>query len=69
VVTTVDTRSGYTDCGCRDCFDVTVSNDMTKPDLCGLCDEAGCEPNDGECQREDAYGARANDTDDDGDGW
>jgi hypothetical protein len=48
--------SGYTHCACRDCFDVTISNDMTRPDLCGLCAEAGCEPNNGECQRDDAYG-------------
>lgn len=51
--------SGYTDCACRDCFDVAVSNDMDRPDLCGECSDAGCEANDGECQRDDAYGADA----------
>lgn len=47
--------SGYTDCACRDCFDIAVSDDIEKPDLCTLCKEAGCEPNDGECKRPDAY--------------
>lgn len=60
--------SGYTNCACRDCFDVTVSSDETKPELCSLCRETGCElyrPEDKdyqslpgymrECQRQDAY--------------
>jgi hypothetical protein len=47
--------SGYTDCACRDCFDIAVSADTTKPELCPLCQNAGCTPNDGECEREDAY--------------
>ncbi len=49
--------SGYTNCACRDCFDVTVSSDLAEPELCSLCDEAGCEPADGECARPDACGA------------
>jgi hypothetical protein len=49
------TSSGYTHCACRDCFDITVSADVTTPELCGLCQQAGCEPNNGECQRHDAY--------------
>lgn len=59
--------SGYTPCACRDCMDVTISSDMSKPELCEECAEAGC-ANHGnlpeymtayglgyECQREDAY--------------
>lgn len=53
--------SGYTHCACGDCFDVTVSADMSEPELCAACDEAGCEPSAPgdatECQRPDAYGA------------
>jgi hypothetical protein len=56
-------ESGYSNCACRDCFDVTVSGDVTKPELCGLCEDAGCEPNDGDCQRDDAYGAGDRDSD------
>jgi hypothetical protein len=48
--------SGYTDCACRDCFDITVSSDINRPELCELCEEAGCEEYAGECQRDDAYG-------------
>jgi hypothetical protein len=36
-------KSGYCDCACRDCFDITVSSDATKPALCGECLEAGCD--------------------------
>jgi len=62
-------QSGYTFCACRDCMDVTVSSDTSKPDLCLPCQEAGCEayaPDSAdynalpahmrECQRDDAYG-------------
>lgn len=54
--------SGYTHCACRDCFDVTVSSNTSNPELCSLCEEAGCTPPEGmsgysrECQRDDAYG-------------
>lgn len=49
--------SGYTDCACRDCFDVAVSDDMDEPDLCGDCEEAGCDcEGEDECCRDDAYG-------------
>ena len=34
--------SGYTPCGCHDCFDVAISNDVNSPDLCGECERAGC---------------------------
>jgi hypothetical protein len=47
--------SGYTYCACRDCFDIAVSADTDQPELCLLCKDAGCTPNDGECQRGDAY--------------
>lgn len=46
--------SGYTHCACRDCFEIVVSNDMSNPDMCSECEEAGCEE-DAECKREDAY--------------
>lgn len=61
--------SGYTDCACRDCFDVAISSDTDKREFCGLCEDAGCEPwppadvedarrnpHRYECQRQDAYG-------------
>lgn len=55
-------QSGYTPCACRDCMDTTVSSDMTRPELCELCSEAGCEVSTFEnryyeCQRDDAYGS------------
>lgn len=67
----VASQSGYTACACRDCMDTTVSSDVTKPELCAECTEAGCEPypvalasidhlvtpaSVFECQRADAYG-------------
>jgi hypothetical protein len=61
-------QSGYTHCACRDCMDVTVSSDTSKPKVCDECFLAGCEayrPGDAnyealpahmrECQRDDAY--------------
>ncbi len=55
--TTTGTMSGYTDCACRDCFDVAVSSDTSKPDLCWACREAGCDADgEHECCRDDAYG-------------
>lgn len=57
--------SGYTPCACRDCMDVTVSSDTSKPELCSECTEAGCVVHEGpeptvfhpgtECLRDDAY--------------
>jgi hypothetical protein len=48
--------SGYTDCACRDCFDIAISADVDYPELCGLCEDADCDPDGfGECCREDAY--------------
>lgn len=62
----VTPQSGYAPCGCRDCMDTTVSSDLSKPELCTECTEAGCEIHVGpeptvwhpgvECQRDDAYG-------------
>ncbi len=43
--------SGYTDCGCPGCFDVTVSEDGEAPELCSACEEAGC-GGEGDCQRD-----------------
>ena len=34
--------SGYTNCPCRDCFEIAVSSDMAAPELCGDCETAGC---------------------------
>lgn len=49
--------SGYTNCACRDCFDITISDDMTKPELCLDCEEAGCDcDGESECCRDDVYG-------------
>jgi len=51
------TISGYTDCACRDCFEIAVSNDVTIPDYCNQC-EGLCGPEhdlSGECQAEGAY--------------
>lgn len=57
--------SGYTNCACRDCMDITVSSDMSSPDLCSECLTAGCpslperatypDSDYWECQRDDAY--------------
>ena len=60
---------GYTDCACRDCFDIAIGKSGVA--LCQGCEAAGCYP-DGdpltighphylECQRDDAYGGRGED--------
>ncbi len=41
--------SGYTNCKCRDCFEIAVSDDVEVPDFCHACEDAGCEE-DAECQ-------------------
>lgn len=57
------TTSGYTNCACRDCFEIAVSNAMSDPDLCQECSEAGCERDEScECKRPETY-----DTGDEGD--
>lgn len=44
--------SGYTNCACRDCFDIAMSDDVNKPDLCWECDRAGCDAEGhSECER------------------
>lgn len=63
------TQSGWTCCACRDCMDIAMSSDVSRPELCSDCKEADCEPHNAqaaeetsqpswvfECQREDAYG-------------
>lgn len=45
--------SGYTPCACRDCFDIAISDNVEIPELCWACEEAECEPNNGECCRTD----------------
>lgn len=47
-------NSGYTQCRCRDCFETTVINDVTNPELCDVCTEHGCAG--GECQAPDDEG-------------
>lgn len=37
--------SGYVNCGCRDCFEITIGE---PGEFCDECVEAGCEP-DHEC--------------------
>ena len=46
--------SGYTDCACRDCFEIVVAGDDEEHPLCSACEDAGCSPDDGECQAQDA---------------
>lgn len=44
-------QSGYTDCECRDCFDITIGGSV-----CRHCEEAGCsDDGEQECYRDDAY--------------
>lgn len=51
-------QSGYTSCACRDCFEIAISDDMSKPEMCGECEKAGCEL-DCECQAPHAYGGES----------
>jgi hypothetical protein len=46
-------KTGYTDCACRDCFDVAIGK--AGEAMCSECEAAGCS-GDGECERSDAYG-------------
>lgn len=53
-------ESGYTDCACRDCFDIAISSDVRKPELCEDCVAADCDADGAsECARSDAYGVEA----------
>jgi len=51
--------AGYTDCACRDCFELIIGE---SGDYCDECIEAGCPDYQGqegmnqECQRMDTYG-------------
>lgn len=51
-----DVASGYTECACRDCFEIAISNNTNNPALCWECKVAGCEgDSESECARDDAY--------------
>lgn len=47
--------SGYCECACRDCFEIAIANDGETDALCLACEDAGCEPHDGECLAPHAY--------------
>jgi len=47
--------SGYTACACPDCMAIAVAGDDEQRSLCRACEEAGCSPDDGECQAPHAY--------------
>jgi len=47
--------TGYADCTCRDCFEIAIPT-SDNDGLCRSCQDAGCEPNDGECCAPTAYG-------------
>ncbi len=50
--TTTAKPSGYSSCPCRDCMEVAMDGD-----LCGDCEEAGCEAHaEQECCSPTAYG-------------
>lgn len=46
-------HSGYTQCPC--CGEDTMSSDMSKPELCELCEEAGCDSDGTDCERTDSF--------------
>lgn len=46
--------SGYTDCACRDCFEIAIGEPSEA--LCDACEEAGCEADgESECDAPHAY--------------
>jgi hypothetical protein len=57
--------TGYVFCACRDCFEIAIIVNDTTPTMCNFCKKVGCTPwsdeNDGDCQREGAYGGSASD--------
>lgn len=58
-------QSGYTPCKCRDCMEIAISSDITKPDYCNAC-EGNCGPEFStfaECQAEGAYGEYSDEDD------
>jgi hypothetical protein len=48
--------SGYTDCACRDCFEIAIG--VRGSAMCNSCEEAGCD-GEGECESPDAYGGNS----------
>lgn len=46
--------SGYTDCACRDCFEIAIGNNEPGGAYCWACAESGCE-RDSECQAPHTY--------------
>jgi len=47
--------SGYCHCACRDCFEITISDDDGS-DLCWACASAGCDDSgESECLAPGAY--------------
>lgn len=49
------TNNGYTNCACRDCFEIAIGKPGSA--LCHGCEEAGCEAGaDCECSAPHAYG-------------
>lgn len=49
--------SGYTSCGCRDCFEIAITGDDDEPALCHGCEDAGCDAEgESECEADHAYG-------------
>ena len=50
-------KSGYCDCPCRDCFEVSQTDFDGNPQLCSDCEESGCSAEgNAECQSPYAYG-------------
>jgi hypothetical protein len=41
-------QSGYTSCPC--CGYDTISDDVTEPEMCSECEEAGCEEDEPACE-------------------
>jgi len=57
--------SGYTYCGCRDCFEIAIGE---PGEICRECKTAGCDPGDPvvsrlECLAPHAYGGHCGDVD------
>ncbi len=48
-------NTGYTDCQCRDCFEIAIASDDGSH-FCHECEDAGCD-DDGECKSPNAYGS------------
>lgn len=46
--------SGYTDCACRDCFEIAIG--IPGEAVCNDCEQAECELGENECLSPYAYG-------------